>query len=123
MFNPLALVSSIMHTISCKILNETGNNATRYNPEMPVLEYRAACYPYPDIQSKFDNSKRKGPQKIFRMIESSNFRESPKKSDMFGHFHSDNGMARLDSFISAFPRIYGNLCTRNEENVFIRVLS
>ena len=49
MFNPLALVSSIMHTISCKILNETGNNATRYNQEMPVLEYRAACYPYPDI--------------------------------------------------------------------------
>ena len=28
------------------------------------------------IQSKFDNSKRKGPQEIFRMIESSNFRES-----------------------------------------------
>ena len=28
------------------------------------------------IQSKFDNSKHKGPHKIFRMIESSNFRES-----------------------------------------------
>ena len=30
------------------------------------------------VQSKFDNSKRKGPQEIFRMIESSNFRESSK---------------------------------------------
>ena len=29
-----------------------------------------------------------------------------KKSDMFGHFHSDNGMARFGSFNSAFWRIY-----------------
>ena len=75
------------------------------------------------VQSKFDNSKRKGPQEIFRMIEGSNFRKSSKKSEMFGHFHSDNGMVRFDSFNSAFWRIYENLCTWNEENVFIRVLS
>ena len=31
-----------------------------------------------NVQSKFDNSKRKGPQEIFRMMENSNFRESPK---------------------------------------------
>ena len=55
------------------------------------------------IQSKVDNSKRKGPHKIFRMIESSNFRESQKKkSDMFGHFLSDNCMARLGSFNTSF---------------------
>ena len=30
------------------------------------------------VQLKFNNSKRKGPHKIFRMIESSNFRESQK---------------------------------------------
>ena len=32
------------------------------------------------------------------MIESSNFRESQKKSDMFGHFHSDHCRARLSIF-------------------------
>ena len=31
------------------------------------------------------------------MVENSNFRDS-QKSDMFGHFHSDNCMARLSSF-------------------------
>ena len=35
---------------------------------------------------------------------------------MFGHFHSDNGMARFDSFNSAFWRIYENLCAWNEEH-------
>ena len=71
-----------------------------------------------EIQSKFDYSKRKGPQEIFRMIESSNFQKSSNKSEKFGHFQSDNGMVRFDSFNSAFWRIYENLCTWNEENVF-----
>ena len=43
-----------------------------------------------------------------------------KKSEMFGHFHSDNGIARSDSFDSAFWRIYENLCTWNEENMFYK---
>ena len=38
---------------------------------LPVIRWSVS-----HLQSKFDNSKRKGPQEIFRMIESSNFRES-----------------------------------------------
>ena len=46
-----------------------------------------------NIQSKFDNSKWKGPyDREFALS------RITKKSVMFGHFHSDNCMARLSSF-------------------------
>ena len=43
-----------------------------------IVCYDLRCHINTIIQSKFDNSKRKGPQEIFRMSESSNFRESSK---------------------------------------------
>ena len=50
------------------------------------------------IQSKFDNSKCKGPHKIFSNDREFELLRITKKSDMFSHFHSDNCMARLGSF-------------------------